>query len=192
MENLLPRDGKALHDRRNLVSRRVALTTALILVAGIAVGCAGDDASDPDAGLLPSDVDPLGAAQFAEVLESHRGHVVLVNLWATWCAPCLREIPELVELESKLGPEGFRLIGISLDDPGSEAEIREFRDQRFPGFRTFYTEDEDWSALVGQIEPEWISVLPTSFVLDRSGALVATLTGGQDYAAFEAAVTPYL
>jgi thiol-disulfide isomerase/thioredoxin len=141
---------------------------------------------------LPLDIDSLDADQFGAVLEANRGQVLLVNLWATWCAPCLREIPDLLELEAKLGEQGFRLIGISLDDPGSETLIREFRDEWFPEFRTFYTANEDWYQLIGVLNTNWSSILPTSFVLDREGAVVDTLTGGRDYAAFEAAVSPHL
>jgi thiol-disulfide isomerase/thioredoxin len=148
------------------------------------------DAADLRA--LPRDIDSLDVARFSAVLEANRGQVLLVNLWATWCAPCLREIPDLLELEADLSDRGFRLIGISLDDPGSEDKIREFRDEWFPAFRTFHTADEDWYPLVGLLDANWSSILPTSFVLDRDGNVVETLTGGMDHAAFEAAVTPYL
>jgi len=140
----------------------------------------------------PTDIDPIDETRLGEVLAASRGSVVLVNLWATWCAPCLKEIPELVELEHDLGPRGLRLIGISLDDVGSEGKIREFRDRWFPEFRTFYVTDEDWYKLVGMIDTQWSSILPTTFVIDRSGARVATVTGGQNYAAFEEAVSPHL
>jgi peroxiredoxin len=104
----------------------------------------------------------------------------------------LREIPDLLALEAQLGEQGFRLIGISLDDPGSEALIREFRDEWFPQFKTFYTANEDWYQLIGVLDTNWSSILPTSFVLDRDGVVVDTLSGGRDHAAFEAAISPHL
>lgn len=164
-----------------------------LVTPAAAQSAAGSPATLPAAALTgPADIDPVDETRFGEVLEANRGSVVLVNLWATWCAPCLKEIPELVELEHDLGPRGLRLIGISLDDVGSEDKIREFRDRWFPEFRTFYVTDEDWYKLVGMIDTQWSSILPTTFVIDRSGALVDTVTGGQNYAAFEAAVTPHL
>lgn len=155
-------------------------------------GLMAGQASAQEVAALPVDIDPIDTARFTEVLEANRGNVVVVNLWATWCAPCLREIPELVELEADLGEQGLRLICISLDDPGSEARIREFRDEWFPDFRTFYTTEEDWFALIALITTNWSGVLPTSFVIDRNGEHVETLTGEQNYAVFEAAVTPHL
>ena len=49
-------------------------------------------------------------------LAAYRGHVVLLNFWATWCAPCRGEIPELMKLQNKYQGQGLRIIGISLDD----------------------------------------------------------------------------
>jgi thiol-disulfide isomerase/thioredoxin len=140
----------------------------------------------------PEDIDPLSVDEFGALLEAHKGQVTLVNLWATWCAPCLREIPELLELEAHLGDRGFRLIAISLDDVDATATIREFRDEWFPTLKTWHNTTEDWFRLIASLEPNWSGVLPTSFLLDRDGNLVATITGGKDYAAFEAAITPLL
>lgn len=177
-------------------ARRTALLLGLALIAalgGRAELVAPAAAQPAEAAVVgPADIDPIDEALFGEVIAANRGNVVLVNLWATWCAPCLKEIPELVELERDLGPRGLRLIGVSLDDVGSQDKIREFRDRWFPEFRTFYVTDEDWYGLVGQIDPRWSSILPTTFVLDRNGTLVDTVTGGRDYAAFEAAVAPHL
>ena len=49
-------------------------------------------------------------------LADHKGKVVLVDFWATWCDPCKEEIPELVKLQNTLGSKGFVIIGVSMDD----------------------------------------------------------------------------
>jgi len=164
----------------------VALYSCLFLV-----GCSSDAPSSETAEDR-AEIQPLSTEQFAALLESSRGEVVLVNLWATWCVPCLKEIPELVELEKELSASGFRVVGISLDDTEDAEKVRSFRDEWFPEFRTYHVSDDDWFTLVSIVEPQWNSVLPTSFVLDRSGALSITLTGGKDYQTFAAAVEPLL
>ena len=136
-------------------------------------------------------VAPIDAAGLQRLLADNRGRVMIVNLWATWCAPCLREIPELVRLGDELAPSGLRVIGISLDDADTEEAVETFRKRWFPAFHTYQSSDE-WYALVEPLDPNWSSVLPTSFVLDRDGNRVATLTGGQSYETFAAAVEPLL
>jgi len=139
-----------------------------------------------------SEILPIDAASFSSVLEEARGSVVLINLWATWCAPCLKEVPELLKLEAALTDRGFKLIGISLDDVDARDQVRRFRDEYFPSFATYHVTESDWFGLINTIEPNWSSVLPTSLVVNRDGTLVATLTGGKDYEAFAAAVEPHL
>src|SRR5207245_60725 len=65
----------------------------------------------------------LPALQGAEVdLESYRGHVVLVNFWATWCPPCVEEMPSLERLHRALAGEGLVVLGVSIDDDGAALE----------------------------------------------------------------------
>src|SRR5215212_8040578 len=50
-------------------------------------------------------------------LADFKGKVIILNFWATWCIPCRAEIPALVELQSKYGPKGLQVVGVSVDDP---------------------------------------------------------------------------
>ena len=76
--------------------------------------------------VAPEDVSVgiIDEAGFADVLERHRGKVVLVDYWATYCAPCLKLFPHTVELYRKLAREGLVVISISLDYPEDEPEVR--------------------------------------------------------------------
>ncbi len=53
-------------------------------------------------------------------LSAYRGKIVLLNFWATWCAPCLTEMPTFVEWQKQFGPQNFQVIGISMDDAAPE------------------------------------------------------------------------
>lgn len=50
--------------------------------------------------------------------------VILVNFWATWCAPCMKELPKLNELQQKLGPQGLQIISITVDEAKDEAKVK--------------------------------------------------------------------
>ena len=58
-------------------------------------------------------------------LDNHLGDIVVMNFWATWCAPCRREIPDLVELQEEFGDQGVQFIGVSFDQ-GSPDAVRDF------------------------------------------------------------------
>ena len=168
------------------LSRRLALALA---ATGLAVAVlARAETAAPSERLTP-----VGIEELAALLEAHRGQVVLVNFWATWCRPCLKEIPELTALEARLGVRGFVLLPVSLDEPADrEAVVRPFLDKWFPGFRSYIRTTPDMDSLVSVVDRAWNEVLPTSYVLDREGRVVARLQGGKPAAEFEAAIGPLL
>jgi thiol-disulfide isomerase/thioredoxin len=68
----------------------------------------------------------LDAAPVLRSLQQYRGNVILVNIWATWCLPCRIEMPSIEKLHQALGPAGLKVIAVSVDDPGTETQIRDF------------------------------------------------------------------
>ena len=64
-------------------------------------------------------------------VDQYRGKVVLVNFWATWCAPCRTEIPWLIEFNQKYGPKGLVILGVAMDDEGNKVVQPYVQSQRF-------------------------------------------------------------
>lgn len=98
-------------------------------------------------------------------LEERRGEVLLINFWATWCAPCRKEIPDLVEMQEELGPRGFTVIGVSEDQEGAEVVdpfVEEF-DINYPIVIDDGAIAEAFGGVMG---------LPTTFVVDAEGMIV--------------------
>jgi thiol-disulfide isomerase/thioredoxin len=106
--------------------------------------------------------------------DSLRGRVVLVDFWATWCAPCLEELPRLKRLHARYHAQGLTIIGVSLDRSAG----RDFRSwlQRqavdWPQVREIGMYD---SALARQFDVE---AIPASFLFDRAGRLHAVSLRG--------------
>ena len=136
------------------------------------------DQHDP-AMLMPMDRDALRGE-----LSASEGRVVLVNLWATWCTPCLREIPDLLALEAELPASDFRLLAISMDDAYSEGWVTEFKAKHFPSLVSFINAELDMDALVSVMDPVWNETLPTSYIVNREGEVVKKVQGKKPIAFF--------
>ena len=131
----------------------------------------------------------IDATELATELEARKGRVVLVNFWATWCRPCLKEIPDLLALEAELADQGFDLVAVSLDDPWElDGTIKPFLSKWFPDFSTFLSSERDMDTIVSVIDQAWNQVLPTSYVLARDGTVASRIQGGSSAEEFAAAI----
>jgi len=113
-------------------------------------------------------------------LDKWKGRVVLLNLWATWCAPCRKEMPELDALQQKLGSSDFEVVAVSLDRQGA-AVARKFLDETKATNVKLYVDTTaralDALKAVG---------LPATILIDRQGEEIGRLLGPADWASPEA------
>jgi thiol-disulfide isomerase/thioredoxin len=135
----------------------------------------------------------ITAPQLRTLLEVQRGKVVVVNVWGTWCVPCLREIPDLVALEQEFAPRGVTLIGLGMDEPGMLAsQVEPFRLKYFPGFRTWLRNEPDMDALVSTLDPAWNEILPTTYLIGRDGKVARKIQGRKSPEEFRELLAPLL
>lgn len=118
-------------------------------------------------------------------LAEHRGKVVLLNLWASWCAPCLGEMPVLESLQAELGERGLVVVTLS-NDPLEK--IRELSDRMPSGTVNVYADDDDLPLPFRRA----FSNLPLTYVIDREGRFADAFLGTRSYEAFAAKVEPLL
>jgi thiol-disulfide isomerase/thioredoxin len=116
----------------------------------------------PDFTLTDSAGRPVSLSEF-------RGQVVLINFWATWCAPCASEIPLLVGFEQAYHGRGLVVLGITLDDGWNV--VRPYADAKQINYRVLMA-DQKISDLFGGLKG-----VPTTLIIDRRGRIAATHVG---------------
>ncbi len=173
-------------------AKRLALLWAGIAIIAILGGCAKEGLKSlakgemaklvvPDKTPAPIDLAAQGPAGEAVKLSDLKGQIVVVNLWATWCAPCVKEMPTLARLQSDYAAKPVKVLAISLDKgPEDIAKARAFIAARPP--LTFYHGEY---SLAFKVDPP-AEGLPTTILYDRSGRERARLSGGADWSTTEA------
>ncbi|MDE3181529.1 MAG: TlpA family protein disulfide reductase [Acidobacteriota bacterium] len=117
-------------------------------------------------------------------LDDYRGKVVILDFWATWCGPCRMEIPGFVQLQQKYGPQGFQMIGISMDD--GPAPVRQFYSDfhmNYPVAMGSQKLSELYGGIIG---------LPTTFVIGRDGRIYDKIPGAVDRGLFDTEIQTLL
>ena len=166
-------------------------SAAVIALLLAAVACESAFTAPPAAESLP--LTAISADGLRDLLSRHDGQVVLLNFWATWCRPCLKEIPALRTLADRYAGSGFVLIPVSLDEPETApAVVPPFLTRWFPGFRSWLSTEPEMDTIVSVVDPAWNEVLPTSYTIGRSGEVMLRLQGGKSIEEFDAGINAAL
>jgi len=167
--------------RRQLLELSAGLVLLGTAIGGAAYWSRVRPVVHPAAFPVTRHAEPITASDFELVdlggrsvrLQDLRGRVVLLNFWATWCAPCRDEMPALGTLATELGPRGLAVVGVNY----KEAK---------PGIETFLrAQNLSIPVLLdkrGDVAERYqVYALPATFVLNRRGMLVGTVLGGRDW-----------
>ncbi|MFL5343321.1 MAG: TlpA family protein disulfide reductase [Hyalangium sp.] len=151
---------------------RRSVLAGVLLLGLVACKSAPEAVEAPGEGFLGALALPAVGPQ-RQAAEELSGRVVLVNFLATWCFPCMAELPTLEALQRDYGPQGFQVVGVGMDLEGEQVLVpfAEHYALRFPVLVA------DQRIHLGQSPFGVIDALPTSFILDRQGRVVAAWQG---------------
>lgn len=116
----------------------------------------------------PIEAVPFKDAQGKSIdFSQYKGQVVMVNMWATWCPPCVRELPAIDRFKAKFDPNEFRILPISIDMKGKEQVEPFLASLGMDKFETYYDPQQQ----LGQVFP--LDTIPATFILNQQGELIA-------------------
>ncbi len=153
----------------------VRRAVALALVVGLGLGCtAGEEVWRPLPGFAAPDfAAPDLSGSMASLSELH-GRVVLLNVWATWCVPCLREMPGLQDLHEAYEGRGLEVLGVSVDRGSARDRIVSFVGEHGIRYRVLHDPDEDVAMAFRTIG------VPETFLIGGDGTIVHRWIGEFD------------
>jgi thiol-disulfide isomerase/thioredoxin len=137
---------------------------------------------------------PVDVAGLKKQIAAKKGKVVVVNFWATWCGPCVKEMPDLAKLQREQKAKGVEVITISCDEKGAVSRAEAILTKSGISGNTFInTKAENIEPYLAYMEPNATDAgLPRTYIFDRTGKLVKSMTGENTYQSFSKAVAPYV
>ncbi len=105
------------------------------------------------------------------ILDRYRGKVILLNLWATWCPPCIRELPALDNLQSTLGDQDFTVMALSIDEADMEVPVSFVRGLGLKNLDVYL----DFTGTIAKAFP--LYGLPITYLIDQRGLIIGYIVG---------------
>ena len=123
-------------------------------------------------------VNTLDSIPHERTLDDYRGNVVLINIWATWCAPCRVEMPSIEQLHRAYAGKGLKILAVSVDDPGTEPQVRSFVKEYGLTFEVLH----DPGGQEGRVSRDYQTTgYPETVIIGRDGIIRKKLLGAHDW-----------
>ena len=106
----------------------------------------------------------------------------LINVWATWCGPCMLEYPNFLVLQRMYGARDFEFVSVSADKPDQEAKVLKAMQDKHSAVPNYLFAEEDKYALIEAIDPAWNGALPYTVLVEPNGKVVWRHQGDVDFA----------
>jgi thiol-disulfide isomerase/thioredoxin len=183
-----PREAYAkVPDARNAIDAVLA-GRAVPVEKTPAIGCsvkwldkkASHDAEQAGFAKEPVTLEKIGVNEIRSLKENTTGKTLLVNFWATWCAPCTAEFPDLMNTWRMYRKRPFQLVTVSVNYPDEEQAVRRFLQEQKASSRNLMPSSMDPSELVQAIDPDWNGGVPYSVVIAPGGKVLYKGNGALD------------
>ena len=115
----------------------------------------------------------------------------LINVWATWCGPCVLEYPDFIVLQRMFGARDFEFVSLSADKPDQEAKALKFLQEKFSAVPNYLFSEEDKYALIEAVDPNWNGALPYTILVEPGGKVVWSHQGEVDFYALKRAIVEH-
>jgi peroxiredoxin len=134
-------------------------------------------------------IDVDGTKQLVKNQDSEK--LRLINVWATWCGPCIIEYPEFIVLQRMYGARDFEFVSVSADKPDHDEKVFKFLKDKSSAVKNYHFSQDDKYALIEAIDPEWNGALPYTVLIEPGGNVVWRHQGEVDFLALKRAIVDH-
>jgi thiol-disulfide isomerase/thioredoxin len=141
----------------------------------------------------PVTLEKATAADFVALRENKdSGKLRLINVWATWCGPCVTEFPDLVDTNVTFRGRDFEMVTIAAEYPNAAAKALKFLEKQHASSQNYIFGDTDKYANIEAIDPEWNGALPHTLLVNEKGEVIFRHTGPLDFLELKRVIVPAL
>jgi thiol-disulfide isomerase/thioredoxin len=140
----------------------------------------------------PVGLEPIDLAGVAKLAKNESKKLLLVNLWATWCGPCVAELPELVTMNRMYRGRNFQLVTISLDDLAKREDASRVLKENHVASANFILKADDRDKFAEALDQEWPGPVPYTLLITPGGKIVYRKVGAIDPLEVKRAIVAYL
>jgi len=125
----------------------------------------------------PVAVNVIDIEDAAKLVKNETNKLRLINIWATWCGPCVREFPELVEINRMYRGRDFEMVGINIEGSGAKDKVRAFLEKNQGSFTNYLYGGKDVYAFIQAVSPKWQGAIPYTLLVKPGGEVIYTHMG---------------
>lgn len=151
-----------------------------------------NEKAEKDWNARPITVEKIDEAGVKQLLKNEdSGKLRLINVWATWCGPCLMEYPEFIILQRMYGGRDFEFVSISADKPSIGDKVLKVMKEKKSAVKNYHFSQDDKYALIEAVDPEWNGALPYTILVEPNGKVVWSYQGDVDFLELKRAIVDH-
>jgi thiol-disulfide isomerase/thioredoxin len=127
-----------------------------------------------------------------ELVKNPTESLRLINIWATWCGPCITEFPQLIEINRMYRHREFEMVTVSIDEPGKREQVLRFLEKNFCSATNYHYGSDDKYKFIETLDKEWPGSLPYTMLVEPGGEIVFRKLGAVDGLELKRAIVEYV